>query len=104
MVHARLTRMATLSLGVLYVAAGIAEPARHISSSDGGRAFWIGTLVGGGALVLGGLALTGRQPHVGRGLVCIGSLVGILATTWTIVVPVLAVAVVFLTLRETVAT
>ncbi|WP_374455681.1 hypothetical protein [Nocardioides sp.] len=104
MAHAQLTRMATLSLGVLYVAAGLTEPARAVSSDDGGRAFWVGTLVGGGALVLGGLALTGRQPHVGRGLVCVGSLVGILATTWTVVVPVLAVAVVFLTLRETLAT
>lgn len=108
MAHARLTRLATLSLGVLYVAAGVAAavagPARALPSGDGGRTFWVTTLVGGGALVLTGLALTGRQPHVGRGLVCVGSLLGVLATTWTVVVPVLAVVVVFLTLRETVAT
>lgn len=100
MAHARLTRIATLSLGLLYVAAGAAGPARAASSGDGGRAFWTSTLVGGGALVLAGLALTDRRPHVGRGLVCVGSLIGILATSWTIVVPVLAVAVVVLTLRE----
>lgn len=104
MVHERLTRMATLSLGVLYVAAGLAETVRAVSQDDGGLAFWFGTLVGGGALVLVGLALLGRQPAVGCSLVCIGSLMGILATAWTVVVPVLALAVVFLTLRETVAT
>jgi hypothetical protein len=101
MTPARLTRTATLSLGLLYVAAGIAGPAREAPSADGGRALWAGTLVGGGLLVLLGLALTGRRPHVARGLVCVGSLLGILVTTWTVVVPVLAVAVVFLTLRET---
>lgn len=99
----RLTRMATLSLGALYLAAGIAKTAEATSSGDGGRAFWFATLVGGGALVLVGLSLTGRQPHVGRSLVCIGSLMGIVATAWTIVVPALALAVVFLTLRETVS-
>jgi hypothetical protein len=103
MVHERLTAMATLSLGVLYVAAGIAKTAQAVSSGDGGLVFWFGTLVGGGALVLVGLALIGRQPHLGGSLVCIGSLMGILATAWTVVVPVLALAVVFLTLRATVA-
>ncbi len=101
MAHARLTRMATLSLGVLYVAAGVAGPARSATSEDVGRALWSTTLVGGGALVLLGLALTTRRPPVARALVCVGSLLGILVTTWTVVVPVLAVAVVFLTLRET---
>jgi uncharacterized membrane protein HdeD (DUF308 family) len=104
MAHAHLTRVATLSLGVLYVVAGVAEPARAVASGAGGRAFWFASLVGGGALVLVGFALRSRRQHVGRGLVCVGSLVGILATTWTIVVPVLAVAVVFLTLRETATT
>ncbi|MDR7251284.1 hypothetical protein J2X46_000256 [Nocardioides sp. BE266] len=96
----RLTRIATLSLGALYVAAGIGKVA-EASSSEGGLA--LGTLVTAGALVLIGLALTTRQPHVGRGLVCVGSLMGIIATAWTIVVPVLALGVVFLTLRETVS-
>jgi len=103
MAHALLTRTATLSLGILYVAAGLAGPARDASAGDGGRAFWTATLLGGGALVLMGFALVRRQPHVGRGLVCVGSLVGILTTAWTVVVPVLAVVVVFLTLRETAA-
>ncbi|KQV67738.1 hypothetical protein ASC64_10985 [Nocardioides sp. Root122] len=103
MTPARVTRFATLSLGVLYVAAGAAEIVRAATSTGDGGVILPGTLVAGGALVLTGLALTPPQPHVGRGLVCVGSLLGILATAGTVVVPVLAVAVVVLTLRETVS-
>jgi len=101
MAPAHLTRIATLSLGLLYVAAGVTEIARAATTSGGEGVFLPATLVAGGALVLAGLFLTSRRPHVGRGLVCVGSLLGILATVGTVVVPALAVAVVFLNLRET---
>lgn len=103
MAPAHLTRIATLSLGLLYVAAGLAEIAATVTTSGDEAVLLPATLVAGGALVLAGLALTARQPNVGRGLVCVGSLLGILATAGTVVVPMLAVAVVFLTLRETVS-
>ena len=90
----------TLGLGLLYVAAGVAESVRAVTSGDGGLWFWFGTLVGGGALVLSGMAVSSRHPNVGRTLICVGSMMGVLATGWTLVVPLIAVAVVVLNLQQ----
>jgi len=92
----RLRFWLTLGLGLLYVAAGIAESVRAVTSGDGGLWFWLGSLVGGGALVLSGMAVSSRHPNVGRTLICVGSMMGVLATGWTLVVPLIAVAVVVL--------
>jgi hypothetical protein len=97
----RLTFWLTLGLAVLYVVAGVAESVRAVTSGDGGLWFWFGSLVGGGALMLAGLAVPSRHPNVGRTLVCVGSMVGVLATAWTVVVPLAAVAVVALNLHRT---
>jgi hypothetical protein len=96
----RLRFWLTLGLGLLYVAAGIAESVRAVTSGDGGLWFWFGTLVGGGALVLSGMAASSRHPNVGRTLICVGSVMGVLATGWTLVVPLIAVAVVVLNLHK----
>jgi hypothetical protein len=96
----RLRFWLTLGLGLLYVAAGIAESVRAVTSGDGGLWFWFGSLVGGGALVLSGMAVSPRHPNVGRTLICVGSMMGVLATGWTLVVPLIAVAVVVLNLQK----
>ena len=96
----RLRFWLTLGLGLLYVAAGIAESVRAVTSGDGGLWFWFGSLVGGGALVLSGMAVSSRHPNVGRTLICVGSMMGVLATGWTLVVPLIAVAVVVLNLQK----
>lgn len=97
----RLTFWLTLGLALLYVVAGVAESVRAVTSGDGGLWFWFGSLVGGGALMLAGLAVPSRHPNVGRTLVCVGAMMGVVATTWTLVVPLVAVAVVVLNLRRT---
>ena len=79
-------------LGGLLVAAGVAETVRLLRSGDGGLAFWFGTLVGGGVLILVGTVLLPRKPAAGGILTVIGSLAGLLPTMWTIVVPVLLLA------------
>ena len=96
----RLRFWLTLGLGLLYVAAGIAESVRAVTSGDGGLWFWLGSLVGGGALVLSGMAVSSRHPNVGRTLICVGSMMGVVATGWTLVVPLIAVAVVVLNLQK----
>ena len=96
----RLRFWLTLGLGLLYVAAGVAESVRAVTSGDGGLWFWFGTLVGGGALMLSGMAASSRHPNVGRTLICVGSMMGVLATGWTLVVPLIAVAVVVLTIQQ----
>ena len=99
MASGRLTDVLTVVLGVLYVAAGIAETTRAVVSGDGGVPFWFGSLVGGGALVLLGQVLR-RHPRPYVVLVTVGCLAGVLATMWTLVVPVLAVIVIVLAWRR----
>jgi hypothetical protein len=79
-------------LGGLLVAAGVAETVRLSSSGDGGFAFWFGTLVGGGVLILVGTLLLSRRPTLGAVLTVIGCVAGLLPTLWTVVVPVLLLA------------
>ena len=62
-----------------------------------GLIFWISSLWGGGALVLYG---TFGRPEVATRLVVAGSLLGFLATLWTLVIPVLATALVFISIRN----
>lgn len=100
MTRDRFTDVATGGLGVLYIVDGIAETIRAVSTGDGGIPFWFGTLVGGGTLILiGFLGFRHRLPVYGV-LVVLGCVLGILATAWTLIVPVLALAVVFLTLQR----
>ena len=89
-----------MALAVIYLAAGIAATVRALRSGDGGLWFWCGTLVGGGSLVLGGLVTARRHPRVGGALICVGCLLGIVATTRTIVIPLFALWVVVLNVRE----
>ena len=99
MARGRLTDILTVALGVLYIVAGIAETTRAIVSGDGGIPFWFGSLVGGGALILLGHRLRRRQkPYVV--LVTVGCLAGLLATMWTLVVPVIALIVIVLVWRR----
>ena len=98
--HALVARRARIGLGVTYVLLGIAETVRLVVTGDGGFLFWFGTLVGGGALLLAG-ALP-RRPLRGRRLVAVvvGAAVGMPATAWTVLVPLLALAVIGLTLTS----
>ena len=91
-------------LGGLLVAAGIAETVRLVRSGDGGFVFWFGTLVGGGLLVLIGTILLPRRPTAGFVLTAIGCAAGLLPTAWTVIVPVMLVALVFAAARQAAAT
>ena len=90
-------------LGGLLVAAGTAETVRLVRSGDGGFAFWFGTLVGGGLLILSGTLLLPRRPTPGFILTTIGCVAGLLPTVWTLVVPVMLVALVIATAKQAAA-
>ena len=90
-------------LGCLLIAAGIAETVRLLRSGDGGFAFWFGTLVGGGTLILIGTLLLPRRPVTGCALTTIGCLAGLLPTMWTIVVPLMLVTLAITTFKRATA-
>jgi len=73
---------------------------RAVRSGDGGVPFWFGSLVGGGTLVLLGTFLRTRGARAGVPLLVVGALAGVLATAWTLVVPVLALVLVVLVVRD----
>ena len=87
-------------LGGLLVALGIMETVRLVVTGDGGFAFWFGTLVGGGLLVLVGTLMLPRKPTHGFILTTIGCVAGLLPTVWTVVVPVLLVALIFAAAKQ----
>lgn len=90
-------RRGALGLGVGYVLLGIMETIRLTVTGDGGFLFWFGTLVGGGALLLYGAWSHSAQDGRHFAAVLLGTLVGVPATMWTLVVPVSAVAVAVIT-------
>lgn len=90
-------------LGGLLVAAGVAETVRLLRTGDGGFAFWFGTLVGGGVLILAGTLLLPRRPIPGFVLTAIGCVAGLLPTVWTVVVPVLLVVLIIVTAKQAAA-
>jgi len=83
-------------VGGVYLALGVAELVSHLDD-PASLAFWLPSLWGGGALVLYGVF--GRE-FVSAKLVTAGALVGMIATAWTLIVPILAIALVVLSFNS----
>ena len=98
--QSRWGRRATIVLGVLFLALGVAETVSHWHDTVPARAFWALSLFGGAASLLGGVLVWPRHPRLGPALVLVGTLVGLLAAGWTIALPVLGVAVMALAIRD----
>jgi hypothetical protein len=86
----------TWFVGVVFLALGAAEVAVRLLADDpidpAALAFWSISLLGGGALVLLGALRVGGQSGRGLLLLGIGVFLGSLATMWTMVLPVAAIA------------
>jgi hypothetical protein len=83
-------------VGGLYLALGLVELFTHLDE-PASLAFWLPALWGGGALVLYGVF---ARAQVVAAPVVAGALVGMVATAWTLILPVLAIALVFFTLNS----
>lgn len=96
-----LARRSGIGLGFTYVLLGVAETVRLIVTGDGGLLFWFGTLVGGGTLLLlGALPSQGARDSRRRAAVLVGAALGVPATVWTLVMPLVAVTVAVLTVMS----
>jgi len=96
MTRDRATRALGAVLGFGFVAFGIVETGVAVAGRDGIGFFWFPALCGGGVLVLLGVFRVTRPHRASIALVTLGALAGALATAWTVVVPVLAVALIAL--------
>jgi len=91
------TKVLAVVLGVGYIAAGVVGAAFGVTDGDGSDlAFWLVLLVGGGALVLIGSFVLGSRPVLSAVLTSVGALAGAVALFWSVIVPVLALALVVL--------
>jgi hypothetical protein len=84
-------------LGVGYIAAGVVGAALGATGGDrGDLAVWLLLLAGGGALVLVGSFALEQRSGLAVTVTAIGAAAGALALFWTVIVPVLAAALVAL--------
>lgn len=99
MTRARATRWLAWIVGGIFIVMGIIEVTVRLVSDEPvdltAMAFWSLSLLGGGALVLLGSFVI-RQPGIGFAMVAVGCLAGIVATAWTMLIPILAVALLIL--------
>lgn len=98
----RAVRRLTLALATLYAALGTLEVILKVAekSAIATVAFFGGTLLGGATLILCGL-----YAHVPdktrRAFVVVGAVTGLLASAWTLVLPVLAIVVIAVNVQAT---
>ncbi len=99
----RAARWLAWGVGVAFIALGLVEVAVRVLSSDPidpeAVVFWFVTLCGGGTLVLlGSFVLT--RPGWALAAVVLGCLMGMIATLWTLLLPVAALTLVILSILQ----
>lgn len=101
--QARATRWLAWGVGIVFIALGVVEVAVRVLSSDpidtDAVVYWFVALCGGGTLVLLGSSVITR-PGWALAAVVLGCLMGMIATIWTLVLPVAALALVILSILQ----
>lgn len=97
--EANVTRRIAAGLGVVLIVLGVAEVIRDVRGGEGGYVFWFVSLCGGGALILWGTFRPPARDPIALGMVVAGCLMAILATMWTILLPVLLLTLITLSVR-----
>lgn len=93
-------RRAGVLLGGIYLLAAAVETTRALVTGDGGLVFWFGTLTTAGLLTLLGAVREDLPDPWRRVSILTGACLGMPATAWTLVVPALAAAVIYVELRR----
>ena len=95
--RSRVTRFLGAVVGGGFLLLGVAELVTRLDDLLT-LFFWLPTLWGGGILVLLGVFRVTRDPRLAAALVAVGTTAGLLASAWTIVMPVLGLTLVYFTL------
>jgi hypothetical protein len=88
-----------LSLAAIFLVFDVIELITHRDDTVGALLFWGVSLVGGGAILLAGLTRDWPRRGVEQAVIVVGILLGTNATVWTLVVPLLSLAVLVLLFR-----
>jgi hypothetical protein len=99
----RAARWLAWGVGIVFIVLGVVEVAVRVLSSDPidtqAVVYWFVALCGGGTLVLlGGFVIS--RPGWALAAVVIGCLMGMVATVWTVLLPVAALALVVLSILQ----
>ena len=100
-----LARWLTVVLAAIYAVLGSLEVILRVDDADpdyGAMAFLGGTLLGAAAILFVGLFAPLPEKYQVL-VIMVGLVAGLTATLWTVVVPILAIAIVVLTVRGDVA-
>ena len=89
-----------MTVGVVLLVLGVAELVTHLDEPLS-LFFWLPSLWGGGALVLVGVFRATARPWLSAAFVIIGAFLGLPATDWTVLMPVLLLTLVVLTVVRT---
>jgi hypothetical protein len=87
----RAVRALGATIGAVFLVLGVAELVTHLDEPFS-LLFWLPALWGGGALVLIGVFGPWTRPGLSLALMIVGAFLGLLATAWTVVMPVLVFA------------
>jgi cytochrome bd-type quinol oxidase subunit 2 len=97
----RVARGLAWFLSAAFIILGTVEVGIRLARSDtDGLWFWFFSLCGGGALIAVGTLLGERRRRMAAALVILGGAAGILATAWTVVLPILALTMIVLTIAN----
>ena len=75
------------TIGGVFLALGVAELVTHLDEPVS-LSFWLPALWGGGTLVLVGVFGLFGRPRLSLALMILGAFLGLLATAWTLVLPI----------------
>ena len=92
--------LAAVLLAIILSVYGVLAIHSHRDDSVRTLVLWSSSLLGSAAVVLAGVVLRRRHLHVGTALLVVGSVLAIIPTMWTVVLPVLELAVIALALRD----
>ncbi|MDP1876357.1 MAG: hypothetical protein Q8M17_02195 [Actinomycetota bacterium] len=98
-----MTRWLAWFVGVAFILLGFVEVLARLLSDEPvdltALAWWFAALCGGGALVLlGSFVIT--RPDLALAAVMLGCLLGVVATAWTVVLPLLAIGLLVLRIMD----
>ncbi len=89
-----------VALAMVLIVYGVVAIHSHRDDSLRSHLLWVFSLLGSAGLVLAGVALRASHLHAGTALLIVGAVLAVIPTMWTLVLPLLALGVIVLALRD----